>query len=481
MSGVLCGKHTEVSAADNVNSLLFSENSIATFSSASHVITCRSCFRNCCQTCHSVQGTGGQFISHSNSSISTIRRFSSMRKMGVMCSYSSLVFVNQTTADRGLNHKSFSNGPYLTPCESTGARGLTTRQMVQTQRKQKHADNIAWLIQEGFSNSEATRFLRLRSAGALLNQSHALSWLETLKELKVDNPTAAMASCPVILDTTPFTLQTNSVTMLAWMKSLGMSSDQIRAVVSKWPKLLATNSTSITATATWFKHSFDWETSNIVQALSKNPAMFSVTPATLEKKVVWFKTVGLTQQKLSVVLSRLPALLTCSVHRNQAQLASLQAMGLSKLDVFKMVRLHPALFCYNLGGGIMQAKLRFLTHVMGRLPQEVVTFPCFFSYSLCQRIGPRWEFFTKYAPGSTFNLSSRLTPTDMVFAKQFPSPLLDAECALRKTNRLQIFQEYLAAWRERDRSEVLDKGQRQWWAIGRSLDYWSSSCQMRTV
>lgn len=173
-----------------------------------------------------------------------------------------------------------------------------------------------------------------------------------------------MARCPIILTSTSGILMNNSAIILAWMGSLGMNIDQIQHVVSKWPKILELNSTNAGATASRLAYLLDFNVSNIVKLITKNPGILGLTPGKLEEKVTWLKSIGLTKKKLQVLFNRLPAVLSRSLDSNKAQFASLQEMSLTYDDAIRMVTANPGLFSYDLGGEIMQAKVCFLTQVM---------------------------------------------------------------------------------------------------------------------
>ncbi|MEW5318934.1 MAG: hypothetical protein WDW38_010116 [Sanguina aurantia] len=84
---------------------------------------------------------------------------------------------------------------------------------------------------------------------------------------------------------------------------------------------------------------------------------------------------------------------------------------------------------------------------MGASILQTTSCPAFFTYSLLDRIRPRWAFHTLYCKGQPYNLNS-LKYTDEQFpVKLSECPSLDEECKLHGMSRGEVYSEFLAQYK----------------------------------
>lgn len=210
--------------------------------------------------------------------------------------------------------------------------------------------------------------------------------------------------------------------------------------------------------ALWLSSELGWSSHMVVVILTKCPQLFGLNPAaTLGVKAVWFRSQGFETEVLSKMLYLHPQLLGYTIKRNESQLSALQALGLSKPQVAEMVRTCPVLLIRDISSDVTQAKIRFLTQVMGKSVQELSVCPGFLALSLVDRTGPRWAFHSLYCPGKPFILSTRLKCTELDFVRRLPSSYLDTECDSQGKSRLQLFRSFTAQWKE---------GEGRAWGVG---------------
>lgn len=118
-----------------------------------------------------------------------------------------------------------------------------------------------------------------------------------------------------------------------------------------------------------------------------------------------------------------------------------------------MIGERPQVLRRNVISAVNQAKVRFLTQVMKKEVREVLTCTPFFNLSLCNYIGPRWAFHSKYCKDQPFRLSTRLSNGKPRFLKQLPSLILDAECISLGMTRFELFEEFATGWKEGEGKE----------------------------
>lgn len=316
---------------------------------------------------------------------------------------------------------------------------------------QASADKAA-LLSAGFNDKQATRMLKY--FGILFKLDNALQWLQIMQKLGVKQPFEAVSKRPDILEGRADRLQTRIQECVAWLSSSGLNNIQIAQVIGKWPRLLRVNPANMTAVAAWLSSELGWGPEKISEILMKSPILFGLSPSkNFTHKLCWFKSQGFTTTRLSRALFTTPALFHSTIERNKATLLALQALGLSQPEVATMVMQVPTLLNRNISGPIVQAKVRFLTEVMGKTTQDLAVCPVVLTRSLSNRIGPRWAFWARHFLGTPFTLSS-LSATDIQFAISVAScPSVLAECVGRGVTPLQYLIEFTTEWQVGDGRE----------------------------
>lgn len=123
----------------------------------------------------------------------------------------------------------------------------------------------------------------------------------------------------------------------------------------------------------------------------------------------------------------------------------------------------PTVLGLAVSGKLQQDKLTFLPLVMHKSILEL-NCSAFLTYSLFNRIGPRWVFHTIHCSDQPFNLSSKLCPADETYVqacKISPISPLDAECHSRGMTRLQLYQEIKVQWQQEGKHGLSDLPERK--------------------
>lgn len=320
------------------------------------------------------------------------------------------------------------------------------------------------LMQLGFTLPQAQRILRFFSIQKrCLSITTTQLWLQMLRTHNLEQPLEVAAAFPIILISYPQSVESNATAFIAWLCSLGLDKAGIAQLVSKSPMLLKIPHRNALLVAAWLSTELRWSRKMVITTLTKFPHLFSLSVAeNLVHKLAWFVSKGYNTPTISKMIYLHPQLLGYSIARNKSQMLALQAMSFSQPQVAEMVGNLPTLLMLNIASGVTQAKVRFLTQLQGRSIQEILWFPRYLSFSLADRIGPRWAFFSLYCPGQNFNLMTRLCPTDNNFTRRLQSPNLNAECTRQSLSRLQLFVSFKANWKGNEGREwVARSGRRQ--------------------
>lgn len=306
------------------------------------------------------------------------------------------------------------------------------------------------LVKEGFTEKQTVMILAwLSSRKRPFVIRNIQQWLQVLRNYGVKQPLDVMSNHLILLMARADTAHARSTAVVQWMSEHGLAQDAIAAVISQWPLILHTPLETAKAVAAWLGSELGWSDGMISDVLTRHPRLFGLsTVSNLCVKLSWFKSQGLSAAAVSRVFFNTPPLFYTTIARNEKQLAALQAMGLSKSQVSEMLRKLPHLLTRNIAGDNIQAKVRFLSEDMGRTIEELVTCSVFLTYSLINRIGPRWAFHSLYCKGQSFVLGSRLPVKDKHFADSLSSQTLDTECVSRGYDRLRLYNEFRAEWQQ---------------------------------
>lgn len=214
--------------------------------------------------------------------------------------------------------------------------------------------------------------------------------------------------------------------------------------------LLCVPHTTAAAVAAWCSAELDWSGSMIATIMIKFPQLFGLSAAdNLTPKLAWFVLQGCRKASLRRVFFSTPALLSYSIQRNNTQLIALQALGLPLSKASYLISRVPTLLTRKISGQITQAKIEFLTQVMHQQIEEICVCPRFLTYSLFERIGPRWSFHSRHChQGRPYKLNTKLQPSDKHFSEHMGSPSLDAECTSRGMTHEEVYQEHKEQWQQ---------------------------------
>lgn len=301
----------------------------------------------------------------------------------------------------------------------------------------------------GFTSKEAEDVLSFYTSKKLnLSINNVLLWLQLLRCYHVEQAIQVVSKNPIILTSKAATAALNAEGVQQWLHGLRFTQDMTVALIERRPMLFNVPHVTAAAVETWLVSNLGWSSSMVIKVLIRHPHIFGCSVSNLNDKLAWFQSQGLSIQAISKVLMITPGLFSRSTAYNISQLSELRGLGLSEHQVNEMVRRRPHLLVRGISTIVTKAKIRFLTLVMGQCFQNVLVCPAFLTYSLFDRIGPRWAFHLRYCKDKPFVLNSRLNPTDKKFADGFVSSSLDSASASRGMTRMQLYEEVRVEWKQ---------------------------------
>lgn len=315
------------------------------------------------------------------------------------------------------------------------------------------------LVELGFTEEEAARVISYHTSRKLhVNIQNVQAWLQLLHRHHVEFACQVVSKRPLILTSKAVTAAINAEGIMEWLSKLGVEPNVVPSLISEVPMLLTVRHATPAAVTEWLHTKLSWTSSTVIVALKRHPQLFGYSPHdNLDTKLAWFLSKGFSIESISKALATTPSLFNNKIEHNESQLSAMQGLGLSLPQVLKMVRQRPQLLRCGFSGLNVQTKVHFLTQVMNKSIQELLSCTPFLRYSLFNNIGPRWAFHSLYSQDQPFTLSSKLNCGEARYSRQLVSSTLDEDCISRGLTRLQVYQEFKAHWQ-------LEEGKK--WDVG---------------
>lgn len=326
--------------------------------------------------------------------------------------------------------------------------------------------DTALLLQDGFTPEQAATLLeRLIRNKRTLSIDNVREWVLLLRTVSVNQPEQVISTNPIILGKrADHSVSSGSAAAAAeWMGSKGLTPFEVSKVISAFPMILNVSPASLAATDAWLRIELRWTSDMTKKALHACPELFALRPSNLAPKLDWFRMTGFSDEAISSMLIKCPNLLTVSVERNQSLVSALQLLGLSRDQVLLLIFQMPSLLRKNISSATQQAKVRFLLEVMQRDILELTTCTAYFTYSLFNRIGPRWAFVALYCEDAqTRKLGGMLSKGEISFLEGLKSASMDEACSSRGLTHAQLFQRFVVEWQEGEGKEWCVKDEKKW-------------------
>ncbi|KAL6656475.1 hypothetical protein ACP70R_007301 [Stipagrostis hirtigluma subsp. patula] len=223
----------------------------------------------------------------------------------------------------------------------------------------------------------------------------------------------AVKSWPHILGC--YTKRMNSI--LEIFDDLGISKKMVVPIITSSPQLLLRKPNEFLETVFFFKE-MGFDKGTVGKILCRSPEIFaSSVDSTLKKKIDFLIDFGVSKHHLPRIIRKYPELLLLDInHTLLPRMNYLLGLGLSKKDVRSMIFRFSPLLGYSIEH-VMKPKLEFLLRNMKRPLKEIVEYPRYFSYSLEEKIKPR--FWVLQSRNIDCSLTEIFAKNDELFAEEY--------------------------------------------------------------
>lgn len=206
--------------------------------------------------------------------------------------------------------------------------------------------------------------------------------------------------------------------MVEQFDELGVRKAALGKVICTSPQLLYRKPEEFQKVVSFLLDDLGLPEDHLAQVLVRCPKIFAGSiENTFQKKVEFLTKLGIRTTALPGVIKKNPEFLLSDVDRNVIpRLAYLMQFGLSTREIASMVARFSPLLTYSIKL-VLRPKLDFLLNIMGKPVSEVVRFPRYFSYSLENKIKPR--FFALRDRNINCSLQDMLGKNDEEFAAAY--------------------------------------------------------------
>lgn len=211
-------------------------------------------------------------------------------------------------------------------CTVTAAGGKRLPPLSTPEGSSTYQSSCHHLRGEGFTEPQAAKIAsHFLSEGRNLNIENTRQWLALLRRCHVDEPTLVYTGRVVLMKQLAVNTAENAAGVVAWMAGFGLTNKQIGRCVTKQPALLSTSLANITAVQEWIESDLGLGRDRVVLMLIRGPGLFGQKPGhTLTPKLLWFQSLGFSQDFISRLLCNTPRVLDHSIEHYQATLSALQ-------------------------------------------------------------------------------------------------------------------------------------------------------------
>lgn len=315
------------------------------------------------------------------------------------------------------------------------------------------SEGTVLLLDEGFTGEEAAK-IESRSIGMDSDNkiANVRLWMEMRVNPHVVQPTEVSAKQFIVMkNLAEMSADDDAASIVQWMLSLHLQPDEVAKIIARFPPHLNTLAANMLSVDAWLRTELDFNDGMISTALGKYPRFFTFRLSSLALRVAWFRSKGFSQALIRRIFTTHYGLLATTVQHYDSQLLVLQALGLSEDQAVALVVKTPTVLSLELSCENQQAKLRFLTQVMGKSILELEMCSGFLTYSM-ERIATRWAFFNLHCSDQPqLKLGQLLQMAD---AKFTDGPALCSSLSLRHEcnsgglARLEVFHKFVSQWKE---------------------------------
>ncbi|CAN8233776.1 unnamed protein product [Cochlearia groenlandica] len=244
------------------------------------------------------------------------------------------------------------------------------------------------------------------------NYSHIVTFLESESVLKMDID-HAIRRWPLLLGCST----SNMKLMVKEFDKLGVRNKRMGKVIPKRPQLLLCKPQEFLKVVS-FLEDLGFEKEIVGQILCRCPEIFGCNiDKTLQKKLIFLTSFGVSSTHFPRIIKKYPEFLIYDAEKTVLpRLKYLMKIGISERELAFMIRKFSPLLGYSIDK-VLRPKLEFLMNSMEKPVKEVIDYPRYFSYSLEERIKPR--FWVIKGKNIECTLQDMLGKNDQEFAADF--------------------------------------------------------------
>ncbi|KAH9308191.1 hypothetical protein KI387_036102, partial [Taxus chinensis] len=209
------------------------------------------------------------------------------------------------------------------------------------------------------------------------------------------------------------------------LNRLGLTGEDLAAVIAREPRILGLNleknlGPKIRLLVNQFGSEID-----VAQAIRRAPVLLFSDSNVLEnvaRKLKQMESIGLLEDEVKEIFKKAPGLLSITTESLEKKLNHIASIGLTDDEIKMLLKKGPRILAMSVDK--MKKNMDFLTHTAGFHPNIVLKYPSFFQFSLEKRLKPRFmlfEYLTEMQSSKclTTSLVRMLTLSEQEFSHKF--------------------------------------------------------------
>ena len=218
-----------------------------------------------------------------------------------------------------------------------------------------------------------------------------------------------------------YSIENKMIPIMQFLNGIGISGSQFGRILTRSPSIIGCSiEEKLKPTVEYLNKVLGIPLQEFSAIVSRHPQILGLSVRdNLQRTVMYYESMGLTKEDIALLVRKQPAVLSYSVENNlKLKVKFLNGCGFTDEQLAIMIKRCPGVLSASITTNLIR-KIEYLQMVMEGELEELVEFPHYVTYSLNQRIKPRFTLLQEQ--GLRPKLSAWLPPNDEVFAKRFLS------------------------------------------------------------
>lgn len=218
-----------------------------------------------------------------------------------------------------------------------------------------------------------------------------------------------------------YSIENKMIPVMEFLNGIGISGTQFGRILTRSPSIIGCSiDEKLKPTVEYLNKVLGIPLQEFSAIVCRHPQILGLSVKdNLQRTVTYYESLGLSKDDVALLVRKQPAILSYSVENNlKPKIEFLKGCGFTDEQLALMIKRCPGVLSASITKNLVQ-KIEYLQTVMEGQLEDLVDFPHYVTYSLGQRIQPRFALLQEQ--GLRPKMSTWLPPNEDVFAKRFLS------------------------------------------------------------